>query len=81
MNDVTVRGEDYRLDPEVKTTHIDWYAQAWKTEFGVVLFGTPKENPSEETTITEITEETKNDAVALEKVVVKTTTVESSEDD
>ena len=29
---------DYRPDPEVKTTHNDWYAQAWKTEFGEVPF-------------------------------------------
>ena len=26
--DVTVRREDYLPDPEVKTTHNDWYAQA-----------------------------------------------------
>ena len=32
--DVTVRGEDYLPDPGVKTTPIDWYAQAWETEFG-----------------------------------------------
>ena len=37
--DVTVRREDYLPDPEVKTTHNDWYAQAWETEFGEVLFG------------------------------------------
>ena len=41
--DVTVRGEGYLPDPEVETTHNDWYAQAWETEFGEVLFGTPTE--------------------------------------
>ena len=33
--DVTVRREDYLPDPEVQTTHNDWYAQAWETEFGI----------------------------------------------
>ena len=52
--DVTVKVEDQLPDPEVKTTHDDWYAQAWETEFGEVLFGTPTENDNEETTITEV---------------------------
>ena len=43
--DVTVRREGYLLDPEVKTTHNDWYAQAWETEFGEVLFGNTTETP------------------------------------
>ena len=43
--DVTVRREDYLPDPEVKTTHNDWYAQAWETEFGEVLFGNTKKTP------------------------------------
>ena len=34
--DVTVRREDYLPDPEVKTTHNYWYAQAWETEFGEI---------------------------------------------
>ena len=37
-------------DPEVKTTHNDWYAQVWETEFGEVLFGSPNETSAEETT-------------------------------
>ena len=52
--DVTVKVEDQLPDPEVKTTHDDWYAQAWETEFGEVLFGTPTENDNEEATITEV---------------------------
>ena len=46
--------EDQLPDPEVKTTHDDWYAQAWETEFREVLFGTPTENDKEEATITEV---------------------------
>ena len=46
--------EDQLPDPEVKTTHDDWYAQAWETEFGEVLFGTSTENDNEEATITEV---------------------------
>ena len=38
--DETVRRDDYLPDPDVKTMHNDWYAQAWETEFGEVLFGT-----------------------------------------
>ena len=52
--DVTVKVEDQLPDPEVKTTHDDWYAQAWETEFGEVLFGTPTENDNEEATIAEV---------------------------
>ena len=37
--DVTVKMENQFPDPEVKTTHDNWYAQAWETEFGEVLFG------------------------------------------
>ena len=46
--DVTVRREIYLSDPELKTTHNDWYAHAWETEFGDVLFGTPTKNSSKE---------------------------------
>ena len=46
--------EDQLPDPEVKTTHDDWYAQAWETELGEVLFGTSTENDNKEATITEI---------------------------
>ena len=58
--DVTVKMEDQLPDPEVKTTHDDWYAQAWETEFGEVLFGTPTENDNEEATITEVQTEDEN---------------------
>ena len=59
--DVTFRREDYLPDPEVKTTHNDWYAQAWETEFGEVLFGNITDNVTEEITVTEITETAGND--------------------
>ena len=52
--DVTVKVEEQLPDPEVKTTHDDWYAQAWETEFGEVLFGNPPERENEEATITEL---------------------------
>ena len=81
VHDVTVRGEDYLPDPEVKTTHNDWYAQALETEFGDVLFGKLTENLAEEATITEITDKTNDDATAMENEVVKTTTVEKSDGD
>ena len=58
--DVTVKVEDQLPDPEVKTTHDDWYAQAWETEFGEVLFGAPTENNTEEATITEVRTEDGN---------------------
>ena len=56
---VTVRREDYLPDREVEATHNDWYAQAWETEFGEVLFGTSTKNPTEEATITQITDKTR----------------------
>ena len=79
--DVTFRREDYLPDPEVKTTHNDWYVHAWETEFGEVLFGTPTENSTEEATITEITDKTEDDATTTESEVAKTATVESSDGD
>ena len=43
----------YQLsDPEVKPTHDDWYAQAWKTKVGEVLSGDATEIQPEEVTIT-----------------------------
>ena len=74
--DVTVRREDYLPDPEVKTTHNDWYAQAWETEFGEVLFGNNTENAAEEATVIEITDTTENDEITTENDVVKTITNE-----
>ena len=79
--DVTVRWEDYLPYPENKTTHNDWYAEAWETEFGEVLFGTPSENSIEEATITEITDKTEDDATTTENEVAKTATVENSDED
>ena len=81
VSDVTVRGEHYLPGPEVKTTINDWYAQAWETELGEVLFGTSTEIPSEEATITEITDKTEDDTGTTENEVVKTTTVKNSEVD
>ena len=78
--DVTVRREDYLPDPEVKTTPNDWYAQAWETEFGEVLFGTPTQNSIEEATITEIADKT-DDPTTTENEVAKTATVENSDGD
>ena len=75
--DVTVRREDYLPDPEVKTTHNDWYAQAWETEFVEVLFGNTTDNVSEETTVTEITDTAGNDDNTAENVVVQTNTNET----
>ena len=74
--DVTVRREDYLPDPEVKTTHNDWYAQAWETEFEEVLFGNTTENAPEETTVTEIADKTGNGENTAENDVVKTATNE-----
>ena len=86
--DVTVRREDYLPDPEVKTTHNDWYAQAWETEFGEVLFGNTTNNATDETTVTEITDTAENDVVQTttsenitENDVVQTTTNENTEED
>ena len=70
--DVTVRREDYLPDPEVKTTHNDWYAQAWETEFGEVLFGNNTEIAAEEVAVTEIADTTGNDEITTENDVVET---------
>ena len=43
--------EDQLSDPEVRTTHDDWYAQAWETGFGEILFGKSPEKDNEESTI------------------------------
>ena len=69
--DVTVRRENYLPDPEVKT---NLYAQAWKTEFGEVLFGNTTDNVTEETTVTEITDTAGNDGNTAENDVVQTST-------
>ena len=76
--DVTVRREDYLPDPEVKTTHNDWYAQAWETQFGEVLFGNTTGNATEETTVIEITDTEENDETTTENKVVKTATSETT---
>ena len=78
--DVTVRREDYLPDPEVKATHNDWYAQAWETEFGEVLFGSPTTS-AEETPITEITNLDDNDATNTQNEMVKTTADTNIEED
>ena len=72
--DVTVRREDYLPDPEVETTHNDWYAQACETEFGEVLFGNNTENATEETTVAEITDTTENNEITTGNDVIKTIT-------
>ena len=64
--DVTVRAEEYLPNPDVKTTHNDWYVQAWETEFGEFLFGTPTDNTPEEATVTEVTYKTEVVATATE---------------
>ena len=79
VSDVTVRRENYLPDPEVKTTHNDWYAQVWETESGAVLFGTPTEISIEEATITKITDKTEDDATTTENEVAETATVENSD--
>ena len=79
--DVTIRREDFLPDPDVKTTHNDWYAQAWATEFGEVLFGTPTENSIEEAKITEFADKTKDDATTTKNEVAKTAKIESSDGD
>ena len=73
--DVTVKVEDQLPDPEVKTTHDDWYAQAWETEFGEVLFGNSSEKANEEATITEVTT---HDVTTTESEAAITTAVETS---
>ena len=70
--------EDQLPDPEVKTTHDDWYAQAWETEFGEVLFGNSSEKESEETTITEVLIDDKTTA---ENEAAITTAAERSTED
>ena len=75
--DVKVRREDYLPDPEVQTTHNDWYAQAWETEIGKVLFGITTDNTAEETKVTEITDTAGNDDNTAENDVVQTTTNET----
>ena len=67
--------EDQLPDPEVKTTHDDWYAQAWETEFGEVLFGNSSERENEEANITELPAE---DANTTEQETVITTADETS---
>ena len=69
--DVTVRREDYLPDPDVKTTHNDWYAQAWETEFGEVLFGNTAESATQEATVTEITDTTENDEITAKMTWLK----------
>ena len=66
MPDAKIRPEVYLPDPEVKTTHDDWYAHAWETEFGEVIFGDNTKLPTEEATITEVEDQqltTKTDSV------------------
>ena len=73
--DVTVKVGDQLPDPEVKTTHDDWYAQAWETEIGEVLFGNSSEKANEEATITEVTT---HDVTTTESEAAITTAVETS---
>ena len=79
--DETVRREDYLPDPEVKTTHNDWYAQAWETEFGEFLFGNTAENATEETTVTEIAATAGDDETTTETDVAQTATNANAEED
>ena len=74
--DVTVKVKDHLPDPEVKTTHFDWYAQAWEIEFGEVLFGNSSEKENEEATITEVQTEdryTTNNEATITTAEEKTT--------
>ena len=48
---------DRLLDPEVKTTHEDWYAQAWETEFGEILLDKYAESQPEQATTTDKTDD------------------------
>ena len=68
--DVTIKGKNQLPDPEVKTTHDDWYAQAWETEFGEVLFAQPTEREKEEATITEVP--TDNGPITENETVITT---------
>ena len=65
--DITVKTDCQLPDPEVKTTHDDWYSQAWETEFREVLFGNSSEQGKEEAAITEVpideAQTTQNEAV------------------
>ena len=79
--DVTVRRENYLPDPVVKTTHNDWYAKVWETEFGEFLFGKKAENATEETTVTEIAETAEDDETTTETHVAQTATDGNSEED
>ena len=56
--DVTVRPKVQFPDHEVKTTHDDWYAQVWETEFGRVLIENSTGTKSKEASITEVSGET-----------------------
>ena len=73
--DVTVKVEDQLPDLEVKTTHDDWYAQAWETEFGEVLFGNSTGKENNEATIMEVPTE---DGDTTEREPVITTADENS---
>ena len=73
--DVTVKVEDQLPVPEVKTTHDDWYAQAWETEFGEVLFGNSTGKENNEATIMEVPTE---DGDTTEREPVITTADENS---
>ena len=72
--DVTVKVEDQLPDPEVKTTHDDWYAQAWEIKFGEVLLGNSTEKENEEATIMEVQTE---DGTTTEHKTVTTTADEN----
>ena len=54
LPDVTVRPENHLPDPEIKTTHDNWYAHAWEVEFGEVVVRASTEEQQKEATITEI---------------------------
>ena len=67
--------EDQIPDTEVKTTHDDWYAHAWETAFGEVLFGNASEKEKEEATITEMPT---NDATKTQNETVISTADKNS---
>ena len=73
--DVTVKVEDQLPDPEVKTTHQDWYAPTWETEFEEILFGNASKKENEEATITEVPID---DATTTQNQAVITTADENS---
>ena len=70
--------EDQLADPEVKTTRDDWYAQAWKTEFGEVLFGNSSEKENEKAMITEVP--TENGSTTEQETVITTADENSTVD-